>query len=48
MTAYIMNKTKNGSEKYRQTSKILCTVKEFSIIEVKLAGEYGYAVEKKV
>ena len=43
-----MNEVKDGAEKYRQSSKMISTTKECSIIEVKLAYEYGCAIEKKV
>ena len=47
LTDYIMDKAKYRAEKYRQSPKMLSITKECTVIEIKPAAEYGYAIEKK-
>lgn len=46
LTDYIMDKAKYRAEKYRQPPKMMSIAKECTVIEIKPATEYGYAIQK--
>ena len=45
---YLVKRAKYRAERYRQSSKMLSIADECTIIEIKPASEYGYAIESNM